>query len=84
MLVQLEGDGVSKMEIAFCSFNGWGSHVLRENFSVLNTSIFFIGRIKYFFIVLYIVGTVFHLVIYMQSNKIHKVILMSKFIHHVC
>ena len=25
------------------------------------------------------VGTVYHLVIYMQSNKIHKVILMSKF-----
>ena len=23
-------------------------------------------------------------VIYMQSNKIHQVILMSKFIHHVC
>ena len=26
-----------------------------------------------------IVGTVYHLVIYMQSNKIHNVVLMSKF-----
>ena len=26
-----------------------------------------------------IVGTVYHLVIYMQSNKIHSVVLMSKF-----
>ena len=25
------------------------------------------------------VGTVYHLVIYMQSNKIHNVVLMSKF-----
>ena len=31
-----------------------------------------------------IVGTVYHLVIYMQSNKVHKVILMSEFIYHVC
>ena len=31
-----------------------------------------------------IVGTVYHLVIYMQSNKIHKVFLMSEFIHHLC
>ena len=31
-----------------------------------------------------IVGTVYHLVIYMQSNKIHKVILMNKFIQHLC
>ena len=30
------------------------------------------------------VGTVYHLVICMQSNKIHKVILMSKFIQHSC
>jgi hypothetical protein len=28
-----------------------------------------------------IVGTVYHLVIYMQSNKIHKVFLMIQFIH---
>ena len=26
-----------------------------------------------------IVGTVYHLVIYMQANKIHSVVLMSKF-----
>ena len=31
-----------------------------------------------------IVRTVYHLVIYMQSNKIHKVILMSEFIQHLC
>ena len=31
-----------------------------------------------------IVGTVYHLVMYMQSNKIHKVILMSEFIQHLC
>ena len=31
-----------------------------------------------------IVGTVYHLVTYMQSNKIHKVTLMSKFIQHLC
>ena len=31
-----------------------------------------------------IVGTVYHLVIYMQSNKVHKAILMSKFIQHLC
>ena len=30
------------------------------------------------------VGTVYHLVIYMQANRIHKVILMSKFIQHLC
>ena len=30
------------------------------------------------------VRTVYHPVIYMQSNKIHKVILMSKFIQHLC
>ena len=28
---------------------------------------------------LHILGTVYHLVIYMQSNKIHNVVLMSKF-----
>ena len=31
-----------------------------------------------------IVGRVYHLVINMQSNKLHKVILMSKFIQHLC
>ena len=31
-----------------------------------------------------IVGTVYHLVIYMQSNKMHNVVLMSKFIQHLC
>ena len=31
------------------------------------------------YIVFDIVGTVYHLVIYMQSNKIHKVFLMSEF-----
>ena len=31
-----------------------------------------------------IVGTVYHLVIYTQSNKIHNVVLMSKFIQHLC
>ena len=31
-----------------------------------------------------IVWTVYHLIIYMQSNKIHNVILMSEFIHHLC
>ena len=32
-----------------------------------------------------IVGTVYHLVIYMQSNKIHNVVLMTEFfIHHIC
>ena len=31
-----------------------------------------------------IVRTVYHLVIYMQSNKIHNVVLMSKFIQHLC
>ena len=31
-----------------------------------------------------IVGTVYHHVIYMQSNKIHKVILMSEFIQRLC
>ena len=30
-----------------------------------------------------IVGTVYNLVIYMQSNKIHNVVLMSKFIQHL-
>ena len=30
-----------------------------------------------------IVGTVYHLVIYMQSNKIQNVVLMSKFIQHL-
>ena len=29
-----------------------------------------------------IVGSVYHLVIYMQSNKTHNVVLMSKFIQH--
>ena len=29
-------------------------------------------------------GTVYHLVIYMQSNKIHNVVLTSKFIQHLC
>ena len=31
-----------------------------------------------------IAGTVYHLVIYMQSNKIHRVFLMSEFIQHLC
>ena len=31
-----------------------------------------------------IVGTVYHLVIYMQSNKINSVILVSTFIQHLC
>ena len=31
-----------------------------------------------------IVWTVYHLVVYMQSNKIHNVVLMSKFIQHLC
>ena len=31
-----------------------------------------------------IVGTVYHLVIYMQSDKIHKVFFMIEFIHHIC
>ena len=35
-------------------------------------------------VILDIVGTVHHLVIYMQSSKIHKVILMRQFIHHIC
>ena len=30
-----------------------------------------------------IVGAVYHLVIYMQSNKIYNVVLMSKFIRHI-
>ena len=44
-----------------------------------------IGTVKVKYLLqLDIVGTVYHLVIYMQSNKIHKVILMSKFIQHLC
>ena len=31
-----------------------------------------------------IVGTVYHLIIYMQSNKIHIVFLMIEFIRHIC
>ena len=31
-----------------------------------------------------IVETVYHLVIYMQSKKIDKMIVMSKFIQHLC
>ena len=62
-------------------------HTLRPRFlTILTVYYHLVYLLRFCKILLYldIVWTVYHLVIYMQSNKIHSVVLMSKFIQHLC